>query len=633
MMIFFNKVGNSWVAKGIFTVLALSMVAFWGIGGLSNTTRYSDEAVRVGNKKVAANQLLQAFEQERQKLNGLAGGYISPKKAVEMGLAAQVVRQQVNTLINDEVKEALGLTASNAAVQKYVENNPAFADALGKFDKNLFYAYLRQAKMTESELAEKLQSELAMQHLAYAVKSIAYAPEKLVRLTYKYQNEKRDVAALLIETDKIQLNKQPTDTDLKDYFEAYSDQFMAPEYRSFNVVRLTPEMMLNRVQVSDQEIDAVYNERKNQYTTPEKRAVSQMRFETEAAARSALQGLTPDNFAKVAADKLGQTSEQTDFGYIIRDELLEELMEPVFTASRNQIVGPVESPLGWHVLLVRDIQAAKTIPEKEIRSEIRTSLAREKTYDTMYETVKQIEDILGAGDSLERVSEQLDLPLLTIDRVDVSGVSADGTTLSEDVNNKEMLQNVFTIQKGDTTLLIENGTGYLVAQLTDIIPVSQKEFKDVRSDLVRLWTSEQQKDQLEKTADQILDRIHKGESLSAQGVFGNFEIIQVNNISREDFDRLPQEAVSDVFMQKTGIENAIMIPVSKGILIAVTNRVSYPDLKEGGDAYRQVEASLKDAIGTELMGDIVSSYADTFGVSVNEAEVRKIFSIYSSDVE
>lgn len=633
MMIFFNKVGNSWVAKGIFTALALSMVAFWGIGGLSNTTRYSDEAVRVGDKTISPNQILQTFEQERQKLNGLAGGYISPKKAVEMGLADRVVEQQINALINEQVKESLGLIASNAAVQKYVEKNPAFADALGQFDKNLFYAYLRQMKMSESELAEKLQNELAMQHLVYAVKSIAYATEKSAKILYKYQNEKRDVSALLIESDKIQLKEKPTEEELKEYFEAYSDQFISPEYRTFNVVRLTPEMMLDRVQVSDEEINAVYDEQKNQYMTPEKRAVSQMRFETEEAARSTLQGLTAENFARTAVDKLGQTSEQTDFGYIVREELLEELVEPVFTASRNQIIGPVQSPLGWHVLLVRDIQAAKTLPEKEIRAKIKASLAQEKTYDTMYETVKQIEDILGAGDSLERVSQQLNLPLLTVERVDVSGTLADGQKVSEDLNNQEMLQSIFTIQKGDTTPLIENGTGYLVAQLTDIIPVSQKEFNTVRPELVRLWTQEKQKEQQNQIAEQILERTQKGSSLSAQGVFGNFKIIQAKNIDRNNLQDLPAEATDDVFMQKTGEKNAAMIPVADGILIAVTDRVTYPELNQDSAEYQQVKASLKDSIGNELVSDIVSSYADTFGVSVNEGEIKKAFSVYSSEAE
>ena len=56
MMIFFNNLGNSWIAKGIFTALALSMVAFWGLGGLSNNNQYTDDAIVVGNRTISANE-------------------------------------------------------------------------------------------------------------------------------------------------------------------------------------------------------------------------------------------------------------------------------------------------------------------------------------------------------------------------------------------------------------------------------------------------------------------------------------------------------------------------------------------------------------------------------------------------
>jgi parvulin-like peptidyl-prolyl isomerase len=163
MMIFFNNLGNSWFAKGIFSALALSMIAFWGLGGLSNNNQYANDAIVVGNQKVSANELLIAFNQEHQNLSQMLGGqYISPQKAMQMGLGDQVVQQQVAKLLSEQIKNDLGLTASNAAVQKYVEHHPAFSDALGKFDKNLFYAYLQKNKMSEPQLADKLQNELSM---------------------------------------------------------------------------------------------------------------------------------------------------------------------------------------------------------------------------------------------------------------------------------------------------------------------------------------------------------------------------------------------------------------------------------------------------------------------------------------
>lgn len=634
MMIFFNNLGNSWVAKGIFTALALSMVAFWGLGGLSNNNQYTEDAIVVGKRAVSANELLNAFNREHRNLTQMLGGqYISPQKAMQMGLGNQVVQQQVALLLNDQVKEGLGLTASNAAVQKYVEHHPAFADALGQFDKNLFYAYLQQQKMTEKQMADKLQDELSMQHLGYALKGIAYAPQSLTNIVYRYQNEARDVAAIAVDTSKIKLDAQPTNNELKEYYEAYADQFMAPEYRAFSVIRLTPDLMASRVVLSDEEIEEAFAAQKEQYVVPEKRAVSQMRFETEEAAKEAMVGLTAENFNARAEEKLNQTSEQTDFGFVAQNELLEEMAGPVFGAKKGAIVGPINSPVGYHVMLVRDIQASQTPSDDVIRGKIKEQLALNKTYDTMYETVKEVEDILGTGATLETAAEQLKLPILSIEKTDIAGQLATGDTLDDSLNNHEMLQNIFTLQKGDTTPMFENGTGYLVAQVNEITPVHQKDFADVRDEVVRIWTAERQKEKAESVTEALLADVQAGHAITGKTAFGDFDVIRATGIMRNNPQDLPVEAVEAVFAQKAGIENATVIPTRNGHLIAVTERISYPDETKNDEAVAAARAELQGQVGDDLMADVIAAYAEQIGVQINQKVIDKAFAVYLQSAE
>ena len=207
MIQFFIKMSNSVIGKVIFLAIFLGMVFVLGIGGITEMNRSPDDAIRVGNKKLTMRQLDEVFKQETRKLSAIMGGQlISPAQAVEMGLLENVVRQQTNDMIMVEVKKELGLTASNASVQKYVERNPAFADATGKFDRNLFLAYLRQSGLSEKALAQKLQDELAAQHLINAIQRVSFAPNQMAKLAYKYQNEKRSIAALHVEIDKIAIN-------------------------------------------------------------------------------------------------------------------------------------------------------------------------------------------------------------------------------------------------------------------------------------------------------------------------------------------------------------------------------------------------------------------------------------------
>ena len=70
MIIFFNKLGNSWIAKIILGTLALSMMAFWGLGGLTNLfSAYNNDALTIGKTVVSTQQLSQTFEMERKNLS------------------------------------------------------------------------------------------------------------------------------------------------------------------------------------------------------------------------------------------------------------------------------------------------------------------------------------------------------------------------------------------------------------------------------------------------------------------------------------------------------------------------------------------------------------------------------------
>lgn len=633
MIQFFIKISNSIIGKIIFGALLFGMIFVLGVGGITETNRSPDNALQVGNTKLTMRQLDELFKQETRKMSMMmAGQFISPAQAIEMGLLDSVVRQKTNEMVMQGIKKELGLAASNTAVQKYVERNPAFADATGKFDRNLFMAYLRQLGLSEKGLAQKLQDELATKHLTNAIQNVAYTPDLMLKLAYKYQNEKRDVTALHVETDKIVIDTKPTEDELQTYYEAYSsDKFMTPEYRSYSYVRLTPEMMRDRVQVTDAEIDMVFDERKAQFDTPEKRQVSQMYFQDEESAKAILDGLTAENFETVAAEKLGQKKEDTDFGFVSQNELMTELSEPVFAAEKNQIIGPVESMTGWHVLLVRDIQESKEMPVEKVRAEIKKQLIDTKIFDKRDEVVRRLEEILGEGKTLKDASNELNLKIENIKEIDITGTLKNGKTLEGDIAAQDLLQNLFVLNKGESTPLFENTDSVVVAELTDIIPVGMKTFDSVRSELMALWKSEKQKEKLQDTVDTIVERVQKGNSLQTQGTFSKFKLIQDNALTRASVEKLPLNVIEAVFKQKTGNSEITQTPTDKGVMITIVNAVHHPDSSEDKEGFKQTKDDLKDLIANELVNAVIGSYASDMGVEVNEKAIQQAFSIYQGE--
>ena len=633
MIQFFIKIANNWVGKAIFGALLFGMVFVLGYGGLSQRGRLGNQALTVGDKSLSMQQLDSLFREETKKLSTLMGGqYISPKKAIEMGLLDNIITQQKNEMILTEIKDQLGLTATKAAVQKYVENNPAFADVTGKFDRNLFKAYLRQNRMTESELSSKLRDELATRHLTHAILGLAYSPEVMAKQAYRYQNETRQVIGLFIETDKIKLDNEPTDQDLKDYYESYAtERFMTPEYRAFSYIYLTPDNLLGHIDVSEADIDAVFDDRKAQFETPEKRRVSQMFFNDEETANQMKARVTPDNFDKLAAEELKQTPDVTDFGFVSANDLMAELSEPVFTAAEKTIIGPVATQNGYHLLLVKDIQAASQMPVSAVREQIKKQLAQEKVYNVMEEKTRQLENILGEGKSISEAAKELKLPVQKVAGVDIAGVQKNGKELSGETANTELIQKLFTLKTGESTPLYESGKGILVAELTDIIPVGTKPFEAVRSDLIQIWTKDQQKEKLPTFADTIMARVKESSSLSAQAKFNNLTLIQEPTLTRVQANKLPLPVIQAIFNQTTGADGMIQTPTEKGIYITQVNYVSHPDDKKDSAGFKEITENTKALIGSELLSDVIGSYAANMGVLINTEEIHRVFSAYTNE--
>ena len=629
MIQFFIKIANNWLGKVIFGALLFGMVFVLGYGGILSMEQNIGDAVVVGNRQLSMKQLDEALRQEHKRLTALAGSGLTLKQAIEMGLLDNVVQDQTNQMIAAGIKDELGLTASNDAVRKYIEQNPVFADAAGHFDRNLFLAYVRQSGLNERSFAKKLQDELATQHLSRTLRGLAYAPAELVRVIHRHQFETRDVTALFVETDRLAVSDKPTGQELQDYYDVYApDLFATPEYRTFKYVRLTPEMLLSRVKVSDQELAETVSTRQGQYGTPEKRQVRQLFFADEESARQIAPDVTAKTFDEIAKTKLGQSEDLTDFGYVAKNELTETLADAVFAAQKGQIIGPLSGPTGWHLVWVKDIRPAEKVSETEIKKQLRDQLAGEKVYGIYEDTVRRLEEMLGEGKSLDEAAKALSFKVQSVAGIDIAGNRADGQTLDQNLSNRDLIQSLFTLKVGEVSPLFDNGNGIIVAELTEVIPVGIKSFETVRPELEKKWISDKKKELLQPTVDKLLKRVAAGSNLKTVGSFQNYKLVHKPDLKRTDSDVLPDSVLQAAFRQKTGSENITTVPTEDGMYIIVVGSITYPDLDKQPDLFNQTREAVLDQTGSNLITDVTAAYADKLGVQVRQDAIRKAFSGY-----
>jgi parvulin-like peptidyl-prolyl isomerase len=136
---------------------------------------------------------------------------------------------------------------------------------------------------------------------------------------------------------------------------------------------------------SDEEIQSYYQKNKEaQFMTPEQRCVRHILFnkdQKEKAEKVKQQLEDGGDFAKLAKEYSqdpGSAANGGDLGCLGKGETVPEFEQAAFGAEQGEIVGPVQTEFGYHILEVTDVKPEQTRSLQEVESQIRSQLATEK---------------------------------------------------------------------------------------------------------------------------------------------------------------------------------------------------------------------------------------------------------------
>src|SRR5215217_9299086 len=142
------------------------------------------------------------------------------------------------------------------------------------------------------------------------------------------------------------------------------------------------ERVAGGAEPSQEEVEKFYEQNKAaQFTTPEQRCARHILFnkdqkEKAEEVKKQLEGGA--DFAKLAKEYSqdpGSAQQGGDLGCLGKGETVSNFDEALFNAQKGEIVGPVETEFGYHLIEVTDIKPQSTQPLEEVESQIKDQLA------------------------------------------------------------------------------------------------------------------------------------------------------------------------------------------------------------------------------------------------------------------
>lgn len=154
--------------------------------------------------------------------------------------------------------------------------------------------------------------------------------------------------------------------------------------------------------ITDEAVKAWYEQRKVQFAKPEVKAAHILVKEESQAAELKKQIEGGADFASLAkehsTDK-GSGAQGGDLGWFTKDKMVGPFAEAAFAANAGDLVGPVETRFGFHIIKVEDKRDAK--PLEEVRPQAEEAIMRE--------TVTSYTNEVKTGMKVEKKGEYADM--------------------------------------------------------------------------------------------------------------------------------------------------------------------------------------------------------------------------------
>ncbi len=607
------------IAKAFIGLLALSF-AVWGINDIF--TGYRTEAlVTVGETEISREAYQSALQQRTRTLSVQLKRSIQADEIKALGIDRQVLGDLIRQASLDGQAHNLRLSVSDKEIARQIASNPNFQNAGGQFDPRSFRQVLAQAGYSEADFVAQERQRILRTELASAVDQELSVPDALTKAAWVYNNEKRKARYFVLPRSAAEDPGKPSESELKEYYDSNKRTFTAPEFRTLSMLRLQPSDVAESVSVSEEDLQAAYKKRIQNYSIAEKRNIQQIAFLNQQEADAAYKRISEGaDFLEIAKEK-GLTERDYSLGSLTQGEVPDAVIGvAAFELSKDEVSKPINGSLATVIVRVTDIVFGSTQPFEEVRASLEKDLKLERGKEEILNLHDRIEDDRAGGSSLAEIGKSLSLPIISVDGVDRSGKDLAGKSVDSIPAPAAILKLAFESDVGVENDPVETPEeGFVWLDVIAVTPEALKPIADVKDEVTKLWTDSKKGDALRATARKLMDRANQGGSFDAIAKEVGQEIKTTEELTRQSpspaLGRFGTQAMFATPKGKVGMAQPV---TSNGMLLFETVDVIAPNYSRNSAEAKQVATALRGGMSQDLLQQYLVDLQAKLGVNIND---------------
>jgi peptidyl-prolyl cis-trans isomerase D len=661
MLRFFAKLerSRSFFLLGFCALLLIGLIAFYvpssPLGPGAGTVRSSDDdtvVAKIGSQEItlkeykgSLSRMLSAFSR---------GGSLPLGLAKSIGYDKQVLEQLISERLVIEQGNDLKLTGTDHEVSDLVKRT--FINEQGSFiGKSEYLRRLRLSGMDEATYENDVRNDITARKVRDFIISPTQVSDREVEEKYKNDNTKIDVVYATLDREKIRSKFNPTEQDLRSYYDAHKDEFKANDKtRKVEYIFIPTKEVAKTVPVTEEELKKEYETRKQiekrasviklSVLTNSDESTVKAKIEELAAKVRDTKGGPGNDFATVAkGNSMDPSAKQGgDIGWIKKDaNKSSQWQQRVYTNDLE--VGAVDGPFrdgrNWYLMKVTE---QRDVPFEEMRDTLKATAQNNKAYKVSnelaqkaYEKATEYKDLRKGAEAIAGDIKVSADSLLKSTQYFKDGDEQKDLGDSESRANNPAFDNATnTLNKGDIGEKVSIPGGFAVSRVVDILNAGTvMSFEQARNQVENKYRQEKEPTFAQARAQEILNQSKSVADFERLVKAEGLETKSDTNFNSYSFPSGSQgasnQARAALMALKEGETAKSPIKVGAGYLVFAVKKREEADLSKLSkerDNVRQSILSERQALAFEaFLKSARKRYEDQGKIKIYQDRIDKFF--------
>jgi peptidyl-prolyl cis-trans isomerase D len=628
---------------GVVLVFVLLVFVDWGAGRAGGGGP-GNAAVRIGSRTVSETEFLDEMRRLDQRFGQIYGDQWNQLRG-----QVDLARQTANFFIDRELQiteaEKVGLTVTREELQDAILEDPSFRDESGEFVgpemyKRVLRAYFR---MTPEAYEERVTEDILIGKLNALAERNVWVSDAEVEFEFKRQREVSDFDVIQLRYEPFLTEVEVAEADVRVAFDASAEDYRRQEERVIRYLLVETTRMQRTLPVEESELRAYYDQHVEEFLEGE-----------QASARHILIRVAPDaseiergeaelrasgvakiaqgggDFAAIAAaqsEDPGSKDNGGDLGWFGRGQMVAEFENAVFSAKPGDIIGPIRSQFGYHVIKVEGFQPEHQLPFEEVQEQIRSRVLEDRV---VTETKGRAEVLAGRLQSEAPQTEEQWQVIADEEEaiaLNQSPPFSAGEAIAGASVGPELADEAFAAALGDIAGPVEVPRGWIVWQLAEIRPEGIPAFEDVRTTVEQKLRRERAVELASDQARQVAERWRNGEDGAALAAEIGSTVTQARDHRRGQVVGalgVVGELDQMVFAAAEGqVVGPVVAGIGGGAVVAKVESLELVDPSEFASSRDDLRARLMAERAGQLMRSILNERRRDTVVTVNDELLQR----------